>query len=104
MLRTLARVTADFRAAIEAAGADLWTAPHLGGSVPEDASFLDVVPLGRGALAVWTLGEELLVAPVVADGTHVRRAVAGDGVFTALADELGDVGGGEHDERSVGVD
>jgi len=48
MLRTLARVTADFRAAIEAAGPDLWTAPHLGGSVPDDASFLDVVPLGRG--------------------------------------------------------
>jgi len=105
MLRTLARVTADFRAAIEAAGPDLWTAPHLGGSVPDDASFLDVVPLGRGALAVWTLGEELLVAPVIADGTHVRRAVAGDGVFAALADELGVSGRGDvPEERSVGVD
>jgi maltokinase len=105
VLRTLARVTADFRAAVEEAGPDLWAAPHLGGSVPGDAPFLDVVPLEGGALAVWTLGEELLVAPVVADGTRVRRAVAGDGVFAALADELGASGrGGDRDERSVGVD
>jgi maltokinase len=109
LLRTLARVTADYRAAIEAAGPDLWTAPHLGGSAPDDASFHDVVPLGHGALAVWALGEELLVAPVVADETRVRRAVAGDGVFAALAEELGAFGGGgggdrDRDERSVGVD
>ena len=47
----------------------------------------------------------LMVAPVVADGTRVRHAVAGDGVFAALAGELGASGRGSgRDERSVGLE
>ena len=105
MLRTLARVTADFRAAIEAAGPSLWAAPHLSGAAPRDAVFLDVVPLETGALAVWSVVDELLVAPVVAYGAGVRRAVEGDGVFAALARQL-DGGRRIHggSERIAGLD
>jgi maltokinase len=100
-------VTGDLREAIEAAGPALWAAPHLSGVAPADASFVDQVPVGPGALAVWRAGDELLVAPVMFDGAGVRRAVAGDGVFAALSDALDGDGRadiGARDERIVGVD
>ena len=98
-------VTGDLRGAIEAAGPALWAAPHLSGVAPTDASFVDLVPVGPGALALWRAGQEVLVAPVVPDGAGVRRAVAGDGVFAALADALdGDGQVGDRGERMVGVD
>ena len=103
-LRTLAPVIADLRAGIEAAGAELWAAPHLSGAAPSGATFVDVVPLATGALAVWRSGDELLVAPVIEDGDRVRRADVGDGVFSALASELGNTPAGEGTERAVGVD
>ena len=75
----------ELRTAIEAAGPGLWAAPHLSGEVPADVSFLDVVPLSTGSLAVWAAGEDFLVTPVVREGSGVRRAVPGDGVFCAVA-------------------
>jgi len=105
VLRTLAAVTADLRAATEAAGPGLWSARHLGGAAPTDMRLLDLVPLSAGALALWTSGDELLVAPVVEDDGRVRRAAAGDGVFAALAEELGAVETAVGaTERTVGVD
>jgi maltokinase len=105
VLRTLAPVTGDLGGAIEAAGPALWAAPHLSGVAPADAAFLDAVPMGPGALAVWRAGEELLVAPVVMEATGVRRAAAGDGIFAALAGRLGAAGRVRgDDERTVGVD
>lgn len=104
-LRTLAAVTADLRAATEAAGPGLWSATHLSGAAPADAAFLELVQLSTGALAIWRSGEELLVAPVIEDGGRVRRADAGDGVFAALAGELGAVDtSSAATERTVGVD
>jgi maltokinase len=105
VLRTLAAVTGDLRAAIQAAGSGLWAAPHLSGTAPRDAVFRDVVPLATGALVIWSVGEELLVAPVVADGPGVRRAAVGDGVFAAIAAALdGSRPVAETGERIVGVD
>ena len=75
----------ELRTAIEAAGPGLWAAPHLSGEIPPDAVLLDVVPLATGCLAVWTADEDHFVAPVVPQGSGARRAVAGDGVFAALA-------------------
>jgi maltokinase len=98
-------VSGDLRAAIEAAGPALWSAAHLSGVAPTDASLVGHVTVGPGALAAWRAGDELLVAPVIADGAGVRRAVAGDGVFAALADVLdGDGHAGDGGERTVGVD
>lgn len=97
-------MTGDLRGAIEAAGPALWAAPHLSGVAPVDASFVDHVPVGPGALAVWRAADELLVAPVVPDGPGVRRAGAGDGVFAALARELDGDGRVSAGERIVGVD
>src|SRR5262245_47263169 len=94
---------ADLRRAIEAAGPGLWAAPHLSGAAPANATFLDVVPLAVGALAVWRAGDELLVTPVIGDEGGVARAVPGDGVFAALAAAL-DGAPGDTSERTVGVD
>jgi len=98
-------VTADLRAAIEAAGPALWAAPHLSGTAPLDAALLDLVPLATGSLALWRADDELLVAPVIQEGARVRRAAAGDGVFAALASELDGVTAPHMSaERTVGVD
>jgi maltokinase len=98
-------VAGELRTAIEAAGPGVWAAPHLSGDVPAGASFLDVVPLASGCLAVWTVNDDFLLAPVVREASGVRRAVMGDGVFVALATATGgsaaSAGGVE---RSVGVD
>ena len=104
-VRTLAAVAGELRTAIEAAGPGLWAAPHLSGEVPADVSFLDVVPLSTGSLAVWAAGEDFLVAPVVREGSGVRRAVPGDGVFVAVAAAMdaSPVAAGRV-ERGVGVD
>jgi maltokinase len=81
-------VAGEIRTAIETAGLGLWAAPHLSGEIPPDAVLLDVVPLATGCLAVWTAGEDHFVAPVVPEGSGARRAVAGDGVFAALASAI----------------
>jgi maltokinase len=66
---------------------------------------VDVVTLSTGALALWSVGDELLLAPVIEDGSGVRRAEAGDGVFAAVAAELrGTPDGVLQDERIVGLD
>jgi maltokinase len=98
-------VTADLRAAIGAAGPGLWSAAHLSGDAPGEATFVDAVELRTGALALWRVADELLVAPVIEDGDGVRRADAGDGVFAAIAAELGGMTGpAQFDERIVGLD
>jgi maltokinase len=98
-------VAGELRTAIEGAGPGLWAAPHLSGEVPADASLLDVVPLSTGSLAVWAADEDFLITPVVREGSGVRRAVPGDGVFIALAAAMdGSPVPAGRVERGVGVD
>ena len=117
-VRRLARVKlADVRAAIEGAGAQLWLPAHFEGNPPTQVRLADLISLGSGWLAIGTAEDDVLVAPIAADGGRVRRAVPGDGVAGSLLGVLasGDTGslhaerftpavplGGS--ERAMGVD
>ena len=84
-VRRLARVqVADVRAAIEGADAQLWLPAHFEGTPPMGVFLADLIALGSGWLAIGTVEDDVLVAPIAADGDRVRRAVPGDGVVGSL--------------------
>ena len=92
-VRRLARVKlADVRAAIEGAGVQLWLPAHFEGTAPPQVRLADLISLGSGWLAIGAAEDDVLVAPIVADGGRVRRAVPGDGVVGSL---LGVLASGE---------
>ena len=104
------------REAVEAAGAEIWFPPHFEGPAVSAVDVDVVIPLTVGALAIGRSAGDVLITPIVVDG-GARRAVPGDGVWTALLATLAHGGidglhamriatvvplGGE--ERTMGVD
>ncbi len=105
-------VEGDVRAAVLAAGPEIWR-PAGQQDTPTDVELLDVVPLVVGALAIGASHGEILVAPVLLDGSRPLRARPGDGVLAALGGAVAEPVAGltgrpagdaaaDGDERSLG--
>jgi len=82
-------VEGKVRDAVLAAGPAIWRPAGHQDAPPPDLSLVDVVPLSHGWLAIGRTGDEILVAPLLEDRAHVRRATPGDGVFAALGHVVG---------------
>ena len=106
-------VEGDVRASVLAAGPEIWRPAGQQEAPPTDVELLDVVPLALGALAIGASHGEILVAPVLLDGSRPRRARPGDGVLAALGRAVAEPiagltgrptgdGTAEGEERSLG--
>jgi maltokinase len=109
-------VREDLRAIVASAGPAIWTPASLQGPPQTDVALSDVIALPVGWLAIGRAGDGLAIAPVVSEGSGIRRARQGDGVFAALLDVLArgapglearHAGGSEpagRGERAIGTD
>jgi maltokinase len=70
--------------AIERAGVGIWLPAHFEGAPPAEVGLVDLIAVGEAWIAIGRAADEVWVAPIVADGGFVRRAVPGDGVATLV--------------------
>lgn len=91
LLRRLTRVEEELQAVVASAGPVIWMPPRPSLPLATPVAVTDVVPLPVGWLAIGLTGEEIAVAPVVMQGSRVRRASVGDGVFAAILRATSDV-------------